>query len=142
MSSFTEREKEEIREFCRKEIDLLEAKCRGTVDQLGGEEHLADRIDLLVWVYSDRSDMEKYREVLRFVDGEENVDWEKVSWVLANIREEEHLHRYSAESIRRAIEQKIYTEERILEETEKADRVKIALDALTREAQRGQAEED
>ena len=142
MSSFSETEKALLEKFCREEIELLEAKCRGSIDYVGGEEHLLERIDLLVWVYSDRSDMKKYREVLRFLDGEENVDWEKISWVLNSFRERERLCRGIAEHTRRVIEENIYNEDRLREETERAKKWKTALDALTREAQRGQTKWD
>lgn len=100
---------------------------------------MTERIDLLVWVYNDRAEIEKYRETIRFIDGEENVDWEKISWVLDTFRQRERLYRGIAENTRRIIEENIYNEDKLREETERANEWKTALDALTRETLKRQA---
>ena len=139
ISSFSDEEKAAIRKRCLEGISEREGAVKYSVDQVGGEDHLTERIDLLVWVYNDRAEIEKYRETIRFIDGEENVDWEKISWVLDTFRQRERLYRGIAENTRRIIEENIYNEDKLREETERANEWKTALDALTRETLKKQA---
>ena len=136
---FSDDEKEIIKRMCREGISEREGAIAGSVDQVGSEEHLPDRIDLLIWVYNDRAEIEKYRETIKFVEGEENVDLEKVFWVLNTFRERERLYRGVAEHTRRVIEENIYNEDKLREETETAKMWKTGLDALTRETQKRQS---
>ena len=133
LNGFSEEEKSIIKEVCQNEIKSREQSIACSIDKVGGEKHLPDRIDHLVWVYNDRGEIEKYQETIRFLDGDEDVDMDKISWVMNTFRQRERFYRSSAENTRRIIEEKIYSEERLKEEIEKADQAKTAVDALVRE---------
>lgn len=135
-SSFTEAEKTAIREMCEDEIASRERSVAASIELVGGEENLLMRIDHLIWVYNDRAEIEKYREALRFIDGDENVDWEKISWVLKSFRQRECSYRRCAEDTRRIIEENVYSKERLQKEIRAAKGAKTAVDALSREKNR------
>lgn len=136
MGSFTEAEKAAIREMCEDEIASRERSVAASIELVGGEENLLMRIDHLIWVYNDRAEIEKYREALRFIDGDENVDWEKISWVLKSFRQRECSCRRCAEDTRRIIEENVYSKERLQKEIRVAKGAKTAVDALAREKNR------
>ena len=133
LNGFSDEEKKIIKELCRNEIESRERGIASSIEKVGGEKKLPDRIDHLIWVYHDREEIEKYQETIRFLDGDKEVDVEKISWVMNTFRQRERYYRSSAENTRRIIEEKVYSEERLLEETEIADQAKTAVNALVRE---------
>ena len=135
-SNFTEAEKAAIRRMCEDEIASRERSVAASIELVGGEENLLMRIDHLIWVYNDRAEIEKYREALRFIDGDENVDWEKISWVLKSFRQREYFCRSRAEDTRRIIEENVYNKERLQKEIRAAKGAKTSVDALAREKNR------
>ena len=67
-------QKEKVRGWFAHTVETLPVEIEQEIERIGGEEMLLQRIDVLKWVYFTRDDVRMYQEVLRFLDGEDDID--------------------------------------------------------------------
>ena len=70
----TQEQKAAVRSRFAHSVETLPTEIETEIERIGGEEMLLQRIDVLKWVYFTRDDVRMYQEVLRFLDGEDDID--------------------------------------------------------------------
>ena len=64
--------------YLAKQVETLPREISEQVAAAGGEDMLLQRIDILHWVYFAQEEVDRYREAIRLLEGEENVDFKLV----------------------------------------------------------------
>ena len=70
----TQERKSTVRDWFAHSVDTLPKEIEAQIEAIGGEDMLLQRIDVLHWVYFTREAVRMYQEVLRFLDGEADID--------------------------------------------------------------------
>ena len=61
--------------YLAKQVETLPREIAEQVSAAGGEDMLLQRIDILHWVYFTREEVDRYREAIRLLEGEEDIDY-------------------------------------------------------------------
>ena len=64
--------------YLAKQVEMLPREIAEQVAAAGGEDMLLQRIDILHWVYFTQEEVDRYREAIRMLEGDENVDFKLV----------------------------------------------------------------
>ena len=64
--------------FLAKQVETLPREIAEQVAAAGGEDMLLQRIDILHWAYFAQEEVERYREAIRFMEGEPDIDYKLV----------------------------------------------------------------
>ena len=64
--------------YLAKQVETLPREIAEQVSAAGGEDMLLQRIDILHWVYFTREEVDRYREAIRLLEGEEDIDYNLV----------------------------------------------------------------
>ena len=64
--------------YLAKQVETLPREIAEQVAAAGGEDMLLQRIDILHWVYFTQEEVDRYREAIRMLEGEENIDFKLV----------------------------------------------------------------
>ena len=64
--------------YLAKQVETLPREIAEQVVAAGGEDMLLQRIDILHWVYFTREEVDRYREAIRLLEGEEDIDYNLV----------------------------------------------------------------
>ena len=64
--------------YLAKQVETLPREIAEQVAAAGGEDMLLQRIDILHWVYFTREEVDRYREAIRLLEGEEDIDYNLV----------------------------------------------------------------
>ena len=122
--------KEQIREYFENITQTLPKAIDDQIKAAGGEDMLLLRIDILHWVYFSREELARAREVLRFLNGEKDIDRNQIE---AAIRYSRFRHQDAIGEIMR-LKEDITKKKRQLREHEKqAPYYKLAAEVLEEE---------
>ena len=61
--------------YLAKQVETLPREIAEQVSAAGGEDMLLQRIDILHWVYFTREEVDRYREAIRLLEGEDDIDY-------------------------------------------------------------------
>ena len=64
--------------YLAKQVETLPREIAEQVAAAGGENMLLQRIDILHWVYFTQEEVNRYREAIRFMEGEPDIDFKLV----------------------------------------------------------------
>ena len=64
--------------YLAKQVETLPREIAEQVAAAGGENMLLQRIDILHWVYFTQEEVNRYREAIRFMEGELDIDFKLV----------------------------------------------------------------
>ena len=64
--------------YLAKQVETLPREIAEQVAAAGGEDMLLQRIDILHWAYFTQEEIDRYREAIRLLEGDENVDFKLV----------------------------------------------------------------
>ena len=64
--------------YLAKQVETLPREIAEQVAAAGGEDMLLQRIDILHWVYFTREEVDRYREAIRLLEGEDDIDYNLV----------------------------------------------------------------
>jgi len=64
--------------YLAKQVETLPREITEQIASAGGEDMLLLRIDILHWVYFTQEEVDRYREAIRLLEGEENIDYKLV----------------------------------------------------------------
>lgn len=64
--------------YLAKQVETLPREIAEQVVAAGGEDMLLQRIDILHWVYFTREEVDRYREAIRLLEGEDDIDYNLV----------------------------------------------------------------
>ena len=64
--------------YLAKQVETLPREIAEQVAAAGGEDMLLQRIDILHWAYFNREEVDRYREAIRLLEGEEDIDYNLV----------------------------------------------------------------
>ena len=64
--------------YLAKQVETLPREIAEQVAAAGGEDMLLQRIDILHWVYFTREEVDRYREAIRLLEDEEDIDYNLV----------------------------------------------------------------
>ena len=70
--------KEQVRDYFAKITETLPKAIDDQIEKAGGEDMLLLRIDILHWVYFSREELAWSKEVLRFLNGEPDIDRKQI----------------------------------------------------------------
>jgi len=70
----TQEQKATVRDWFARSVETLPKEIEREIEAVGGENMLIQRIDVLYWVYFTREEVRMYQEVLRFLDGDADID--------------------------------------------------------------------
>ena len=68
--------------YLAKQVETLPREIAEQVTAAGGEDMLLQRIDILHWAYFTQEEVDCYREAIRFLEGDENVNFKLVEAVI------------------------------------------------------------
>ena len=125
--------KEQIREYFENITQTLPKAIDDQIKAAGGEDMLLLRIDILHWVYFSREELARAREVLRFLDGEQDIDRNQIE---AAVRHSRFRHQNAMGEIlklRKEIEDR---KKQLREYEEQAPYCKMAAEVLVEELER------
>jgi len=122
--------KEQIREYFANITETLPKEIDDQIKKAGGEDMLLLRIDILHWVYFSREELARAREVLRFLNGEKDIDRNQIE---AAVRHSRFRHQNAMGEIlklRKEIEDR---KKQLREYEEQAPYYKLAAEVLEEE---------
>ena len=64
--------------YLAKQVETLPREIAEQVAAAGGEDMLLQRIDILHWVYFTQEEVDRYREAIRLLEGEDDIDYNLV----------------------------------------------------------------
>lgn len=74
MSTVNEIKKEEVLSYLAEKSIAIPKAIEKQIEDIGGEDMLLQRIDVLHWVFFSRDEAEMYSESVRFLEGDKDVD--------------------------------------------------------------------
>ena len=74
----TSNQKAKAYAYLAKQVETLPREIAEQVAAAGGEDMLLQRIDILHWAYFAQEEVERYREAIRFMEGEPDIDYKLV----------------------------------------------------------------
>lgn len=117
-----------VRQYYADTIARLKQTIKTDIERIGGEDMLTQRVDILEWTMSAEEDLKMFEEVIRLLDGANNVDGNLIS---AAIVEKRHNCQHDREEIEK-LKEEILRQEQALADTQKQlEMDKDALDVLT-----------
>lgn len=117
-----------VRQYYADTIARLKQAIKTDIERIGGEDMLTQRVDILEWTMSAEEDLKMFEEVIRLLDGANNVDGNLIS---AAIVEKRHNCQHDREEIEK-LKDEILRQEQALADTQKQlEMDKDALDVLT-----------
>ena len=117
-----------VRQYYADTIARLKQTIKTDIERIGGEDMLTQRVDILEWTMSAEEDLKMFEEVIRLLDGANNVDGNLIS---AAIAEKRHNCQHDREEIEK-LKEEILRQEQALADTQKQlEMDKDALDVLT-----------
>ena len=117
-----------VRQYYADTIARLKQTIKTDIERIGGEDMLTQRVDILEWTMSAEEDLKMFEEVIRLLDGANNVDGNLIS---AAIAEKRHNCQHDREKIEK-LKEEILRQEQALADTQKQlEMDKDALDVLT-----------
>ena len=122
--------KEQIREYFANITETLPKEIDDQIKKAGGEDMLLLRIDILHWVYFSREELARAREVLRFLNGEKDIDRNQIE---AAIRHSRFQHQNAIGEIIRLKEELAKKQRQLQEYEEQAPYYKLAAEVLEEE---------
>ena len=125
--------KEQIREYFENITQTLPKAIDDQIEAAGGDDMLLLRIDILHWVYFSREELARAREVLRFLNGEKDIDRNQIE---AAVRHSRFRHQNAMGEIlklRKEIEDR---KKQLREYEEQAPYYKMAAEVLEEELKR------
>ena len=122
--------KEQIREYFENIMQTLPKAIDEQIEAAGGENMLLLRIDILHWVYFSREELARAREVLRFLNGEKDIDRNHIE---AAIRHSCFRHQNAVGEIIRLKEDLAKKEKQLREYEEQAPYYKLTAEVLEEE---------
>ncbi len=122
--------KEQIREYFAKITETLPKEIDEQIKKAGGEDMLLLRIDILHWVYFSREELARAREVLRFLNGEKDIDRNQIE---AAIRHSRFQYQNAIGEIFRLKEDLAKKKKQLREYEEQAPYYKLAAEVLEEE---------
>jgi len=122
--------KEQIREYFANITETLPKEIDDQIKKAGGEDMLLLRIDILHWVYFSREELARAREVLRFLNGEKDIDKNQIE---AAIRHSRFQHQNAIGEIIRLKEELAKKQRQLQEYEEQAPYYKLAAEVLEEE---------
>jgi len=125
--------KEQIREYFANITQTLPKEIDDQIKKAGGEDMLLLRIDILHWVYFSREELARAREVLRFLNGEKDIDRNQIE---AAIRHSRFQHQNAIGEIIRLKEDLAKKKKQLREYEEQAPYYKMAAEVLEEELKR------
>jgi len=72
-------QKHMVRSWLERTVETMPVEIEKTIEEIGGEDMLLQRIDVLFWVYYSREEVQMYQEVIRLLDGEADIDKSLIS---------------------------------------------------------------
>lgn len=117
-----------VRQYYADTIAQLKQAIKTDIERIGGEDMLTQRVDILEWTMSAEEDLKMFEEVIRLLDGANNVDGNLIS---AAIVEKRHNCQHDREEIEK-LKDEILRQEQALADTQKQlEMDKDVLDVLT-----------
>ena len=117
-----------VRQYYADTIARLKQTIKTDIERIGGEDMLTQRVDILEWTMSAEEDLKMFEEVIRLLDGANNLDGNLIS---AAIAEKRHNCQHDREEIEK-LKEEILRQEQALADTQKQlEMDKDALDVLT-----------
>ena len=74
----TPEQNEKAYAYLAKQVETLPREIAEQVAVAGGEDMLLQRIDILHWAYFTREEVDRYREAIRLLEGEDDIDYNLV----------------------------------------------------------------
>ena len=129
----TNAEAKVIMTICREEITNLELRIAGSIDQVGGESELLQRIDILDSVEKMKEAKKNYLEVVKLLNGVKEVDWERITDVMIEIQRNERVYRADVSYIKKTLKQVCRNIASLKGKRKTARIARTAYEALSRE---------
>ena len=116
-----------VRNWFADAVESLPKAIEQEIAGIGGRDMLLQRIDVLYWVYVTEEEVEMYREALRFLDGEKNID---MSLVNAAIQRRKSCYQSIVMEIGSLREEICEKEELLKQNEEKLPELRLTVKAL------------
>ena len=67
-------QKDMVRDWLVQAVETLPAEIEKSIEEIGGKDMLLQRIDVMYWVYITEEEVRMYKEALRLLDDEKEID--------------------------------------------------------------------
>ena len=74
----TQEQKAKAYAYLAKQVETLPREIAEQIASAGGEDMLLSRIDILHWVYFTQEEVDRYREAIRLLEGEKDIDYKVI----------------------------------------------------------------
>ena len=116
--------------YLAKQVETLPREIAEQVAAAGGEDMLLQRIDILHWAYFTQEEVDRYREAIRLLEGEDDIDYNLVE---AAIQHNKDRYRETMSEMIRLKKEIIKLKEELQEHETKLPYYSLIVDSLEEE---------